>query len=169
MLPSFGNEPFTLAGGWLWCMTEANEQDRIHTYRIGRIFDPPRTFWHYGRLYRDIFRSGRQQFRVLKELHCRIPSQKFLFQHMCGRIRSQISEIGAEIKRAISEVILQQNSPEAERSKCNKTIGGNEFAMKNKLQSIRTRLRKKLPRWINLQNLVFFFSDYCFFYYYHLE
>ena len=27
--------------------------------------------------------------------------------------------------------------------------------MKNKLQSIRTRLRRKLPRWINLQNLVF--------------
>jgi len=27
--------------------------------------------------------------------------------------------------------------------------------MKNMLQSIRTRLRRKLPRWINLQNLVF--------------
>jgi len=27
--------------------------------------------------------------------------------------------------------------------------------MKNILQSIRTRLRRKLPRWINLQNLVF--------------
>jgi hypothetical protein len=27
--------------------------------------------------------------------------------------------------------------------------------MKNKLQSIRTKLRKKLPRWINLQNIVF--------------
>jgi hypothetical protein len=27
--------------------------------------------------------------------------------------------------------------------------------MKNKLQTIRTELRKKLPRWINLQNLVF--------------
>lgn len=27
--------------------------------------------------------------------------------------------------------------------------------MKKNLQSIRTRLRKKLPRWINLQNLVF--------------
>jgi hypothetical protein len=27
--------------------------------------------------------------------------------------------------------------------------------MKNKLHSIRTRLRRKLPRWINLQNLVF--------------
>ncbi len=34
--------------------------------------------------------------------------------------------------------------------------------MKNKLHSIRTRLRKKFPRWINLQNLVFFSVIFAF-------
>ena len=104
ILPSFGNEPYTLAGGWLWCMTEANERDRIQSIALAEFLSAPDflALWAPLSGYLPVRPSTIQGFegtplqntilKILDSAHVR-PD------------KSQISEIGAEIKRAISEVI----------------------------------------------------------------
>ena len=104
MLPSFGDEPFTLAGGWLWCMTEPHEQDRIHSVALAEYLIEPNflALWAPFSGYLPVRPSTIAGFEGI-ELQNTI--SKILVQHMCDRISLKYTEIGAEIKIAISEVL----------------------------------------------------------------
>ena len=111
MLPSLGNEPFTLAGGWLWCMTEPNERDRIQTLALAEYLSAPDflALWAPLSGYLPVRPSTISDFEGTTLQNTIL---KILVSAQVRPDKPQISEIGAEIKRAISEVLLQQNSPE---------------------------------------------------------
>ena len=111
LLPSFGNESFTLAGGWLWCMTEPHERDRIQAMALANYLSLPEFLGLWAPLsgYLPVRPSSIQGFEGT-------PLQDTILKTLISAHvrpdKSQISEIGAEIKQAISEVLLQQKSPE---------------------------------------------------------
>lgn len=111
MLPSLGTEPFTLAGGWLWCMTDLNERDRIQTLALAEYLSAPDflALWAPVSGYLPVRPSTIQGFEGPSLQNTIL---KILVSAQVRPDRPQISEIGAEIKRAISEVLLQQNSPD---------------------------------------------------------
>ena len=41
LLPSLGDEPFTYAGGWVWCLTEPQEQERIYGVSFAEFLSAP--------------------------------------------------------------------------------------------------------------------------------
>ncbi len=111
IMPSLGNQPYTLTEGWLWCVTEANERDRIHSIKLAEYLSAPDflALWAPLSGYLPVRQSTIQGYkgtslqntvlRILDSAHVR-PE------------RSQIKEIGAEFKRAISELLLNRYSPE---------------------------------------------------------
>jgi ABC-type glycerol-3-phosphate transport system substrate-binding protein len=111
MLPSLGDEPFTLSGGWLWCMTEPHEQDRINSIALAEFLVDPDflALWAPLSGYLPVRPSTIPGFEGV-DLQNTI--SKILMSAHVRPDKSQITEIGAEIKLAISEVLQQQNSPE---------------------------------------------------------
>ena len=111
MLPTLGNEPFTLAGGWMWCMTEPHEQDRIYAVTLAEFLVEPDFLASWAPIsgYLPVRPSTISGFAG-KELQNTI--SKILLSAHLRPDKFQISEIGAEIKIAISEVLQKQNSPE---------------------------------------------------------
>ena len=111
MLPSFGNETFSLAGGWLWCMTEANTRDRIQALALAKYLTDSEflALWAPLSGYLPVRPSAIQGF---EDTSLQNTILKILVSAHVRPDKLQISEIGTEIKQAISEVILQQNSPE---------------------------------------------------------
>ncbi len=111
ILPSFGDEPYTLASGWLWCMPAANEEDRIQSIALAEYLSAPDflALWAPLSGYLPVRPSTIQGY---KETSLQNIILKILDSAHVQPDKSQISEIGAEFKRAISELLLQQNSPE---------------------------------------------------------
>jgi|GEM_PF-6891635 len=111
MLPSFGNEPYTLAGGWLWCMTETNERDRILAMELVEFLSASDflRLWAPVSGYLPVRPSTIQGFEgaTLQNTILKILDSAHVLPD-----KSQTSEIGSEIKRAISDLLLRQNSPE---------------------------------------------------------
>jgi len=110
-LPSFGIEPYTLAGGWLWCVTEANESDRIHSIALAEYLSAPDFLASWAPLsgYLPVRPSTVQGFKGTPLQNTIL---KILDSAHVRPDKSQISDISVEFKRAISELLLQQNSPE---------------------------------------------------------
>lgn len=111
MLPSFGNNSSTLAGGWLWCMTEPHEQDRMYSIKlIEYLVDPDfLALWAPVSGYLPVRPSTIPGFEGITLQNT---ISKILLSAHVRPDKMQIAEIGAEIKIAISEVLQQQNSPE---------------------------------------------------------
>ncbi len=111
MLPSFGNEPLTLAGGWLWCLTDPNEQDRIHSLALAEYLSAPDflTLWTPISGYLPVRPSaiGYYEGKPLQDTLLKI-----MISAEVRPDKTKISAFGSEITRGFSEIILKQNSPE---------------------------------------------------------
>jgi ABC-type glycerol-3-phosphate transport system substrate-binding protein len=110
-LPGFGVVPYTLAEGWLWCVTEANERDRIHSIALAEYLTAPDflAIWAPLSGYLPVRPSSIQGY---KEPSLPNTILEILDSAHVKPDKSQISKIGIEFKRAISELILEQNPPE---------------------------------------------------------
>lgn len=111
LLPSLGDEPFTYAGGWVWCLTEPQEQERIYSVSFAEFLSAPEFLaeWAPESGYLPVRPSSVTGFSNI-ELQSTI--SKMLLSTRVRPDKNAISEIGAEIKTSISEVLQQQFSPE---------------------------------------------------------
>ena len=111
LLPSFGKEPFTLAGGWVWCLTEPHEQDRIYSVALAEYLVEPEflTSWAPVSGYLPVRPSTIPGYEGI-EMQNTIT--KMLLSAHLRPDKIQASVIGTEIKISISEVLQRLNTPE---------------------------------------------------------
>jgi multiple sugar transport system substrate-binding protein len=111
LLPSLGNYPFTLAGGWMWCVTEPHEQDRIISASLIEFLLDPGFLgtWAPVSEFLPVRLSSISNYED-KELQSTI--KKMLLAAQVRPDKLEISEIGTEFKIAISEVLQRSNTPE---------------------------------------------------------
>lgn len=111
LLPSLGNYPFTLAGGWMWCVTEPHEQDRIFSALLIEFMLDPGFLgtWAPVSEFLPVRLSSIPKYEE-KELQGTITKMLLAAQVRPDKI--EISEIGTEIKIAVSEVLQRSNTPE---------------------------------------------------------
>jgi len=95
----------------VWCMTEPHEQDRIYNITLGEYLTDPDflALWAPASGYLPVRPSSIEGFEGADLQNTIL---KILFSAHVRPARTQILEIGAEIKRAISEVVLQQYTSE---------------------------------------------------------
>lgn len=111
LLPSLGKEPYTLAGGWMWCLTEPHEQDRIYSIALAEYLVEPEFLasWAPVSGYLPVKPSSIPGYEGI-ELQNTLT--KMLLSAHVRPDKIQASEIGAEIKIAISEVFQRLKTPE---------------------------------------------------------
>jgi multiple sugar transport system substrate-binding protein len=111
LLPSFGSEPFTLAGGWVLCLTEPHEQDKIYSIELAEFLVEPefQMSWSPVSGYLPIRPSSIPGYEGI-EMQNTIT--KIMQSAHLRPERIQTSVIGQEIKIAVSEVLQRLNTPE---------------------------------------------------------
>lgn len=112
LLPSLGEGPYTLVGGWVWCLTEPHEQDRktsiaLAEHLVGSEF---LALWAPVSGYLPVRPSTIPGFEGI-ELQNTIT--KMLLSGHVRPDKIQTAEIGTETKIALTEVIQKLNTPEA--------------------------------------------------------
>ena len=112
LLPSLGEDPYTLAGGWVWCLTEPHEQDRKTSIALAELLVGSEflALWAPVSGYLPVRPSTIPGFEGI-ELQNTIT--KMLLSAHVRPDKIQAVEIGTEIKIALSEVIQKLNTPEA--------------------------------------------------------
>jgi len=111
LLPSLGEDPYTLAGGWVWCMVEPHEQNRISGMMLMEYLVESEFLAEWAPVsgYLPVRPSSIKGYEG-SELQNTI--SKILLSAHVRPDKIQAMEIGAEIKIAISDVLQRLNTPE---------------------------------------------------------
>lgn len=111
LLPGFNSSPVTLATGWMWCLVEPHDENKKESVRLAeKLIDPD--FLNIWAPVSGFLPVRPSSISGYSNIEVQDTITKMLQSALVKPEKSLTSEIGPELKTAISEVLQKINSPE---------------------------------------------------------